>query len=95
VPSPAALATFCANEEANYLGVKGAPGDPALQSVCQLAQLTPAANPSDFDASGSCAGSADKGWCYVQASGSSLCSQAIVFAPAALPIGSLTTLVCQ
>jgi hypothetical protein len=95
VPSHAALATFCANAEANFLGVKGAPGDPALQSVCQLAQLTPAANPADFDANGSCASSPEKGWCYVQGSAASLCSQAIVFAAGTVPIGALTTLVCQ
>jgi hypothetical protein len=34
VPAPSVLDTFCANAEASYEGEKGAPGDPALQSVC-------------------------------------------------------------
>ena len=50
VPPKDVLDDFCASQEAIYPGQKGAPGDPALQSVCQLTQLTASANPVDFDA---------------------------------------------
>ncbi len=94
VPDPNVLDTFCASQEASYQGVKGAPGDPALQSVCQLTQLTRTANAADFDANNSCAGAGDKGWCYVEGAGADGCSQAIVFAPNSPPPGSLMSLSC-
>ncbi len=95
VPAQNVLDTFCDSQEATYQGVKGAPGDPANQSVCQLQQLTTTAFPAaDFDANMSCSQSADKGWCYVQGAGANGCSQAIVFAPNSPPPGSLTNLSC-
>jgi len=96
VPTDSAvLAQFCANAEANYVGEKGAPGDPALQSVCQLTQLVKGTAPAtDFDANGSCDISLDKGWCYVEGAGANGCSQAIVFAQDSPPAGSVTNLSC-
>src|SRR5208282_5215447 len=95
VPDSSVLAAFCAAAEANYTGEKNAPGDPAIQSVCQLAQLVKGQAPAaDFDPNGSCAESTDKGWCYVQGAGANGCSQAIVFAQNSPPAGSLTSLSC-
>jgi hypothetical protein len=94
VPDMNVLDTFCNSQEANYQGVKNVPGDPALQSVCQLQQLTVTANPGDFDNNQSCSQSGDKGWCYVQGAGANGCSQAIVFSPNSPPPGSLTNLSC-
>jgi len=96
VPTKSVLDTFCANAEANYEGEKGAPPDPALQSVCQLTQLVDGqANAADFDANGSCDISADKGWCYVEGAGANGCAQAIVFAQSSPPAGSVTSLECS
>jgi hypothetical protein len=95
VPDKAVLESFCASAESNYGGEKGAPGDPALQSVCQLTQLVRGeAAASDFDPNGSCAQSPDKGWCYVEGAGAKGCSQAIAFANGSPPSGSLTNLSC-
>jgi hypothetical protein len=92
---PSVLATFCANAEATYIGVKGAPGDPANQSVCELTQLVKGTAPAaDFDPNGSCDISTDKGWCYVEGAGANGCSQAIVFAANSPPAGSVTNLSC-
>ncbi len=95
VPDPTVLATFCANAEAAFVGQKGSPGDPALQSVCELTQLVKGqAAAADFDRNGSCGVSTDKGWCYVEGAGANGCSQAIVFAENSPPAGSLTSLSC-
>jgi len=94
VPDPTVLATFCANAEASYMGTKGSPGDPALQSVCELKQLVKSVVPADFDQNGSCGGTTDNGWCYVEGAGANGCSQAIVFAQGSPPAGSLTSLSC-
>jgi hypothetical protein len=96
VPASSVLNPWCEAAEASYTGEKGAPGDPALQSVCELAQLVKGQAPAaDFDSNGSCAESTDKGWCYVQGAGASGCSQAIVFANGSPPTGSLTSLECS
>jgi hypothetical protein len=96
VPDSSVLTPFCEAAEASYMGEKGAPGDPAIQSVCQLAQLVKGqAQATDFDGNGSCAESTDKGWCYVEGAGASGCAQAIVLAQGSLPPGSLTTLECS
>jgi hypothetical protein len=87
------LDQFCDQQEATYKGKPGAPGDPALQSVCELKQLTPMANPNDFNA-GSCAASKDPGWCYVTGVAAKTCSQAIYFADNSPPSGSTTSLSC-
>jgi hypothetical protein len=96
VPPASVLSTFCASQENQFVqsgGVRGAPGDPALQSVCQLTELTPSANPRDF-AGGSCANSPDRGWCYVTGPAAGSCAQAIVIANGTLPPGSVTNLQC-
>jgi hypothetical protein len=95
VPPTPLLASFCASQEQSYMGQKGAPGDPALASVCELTQLTASADPIDFDANGSCAESVDKGWCYVEGAGAEGCAQTILFSSTAVPAGSLTSLVCS
>jgi hypothetical protein len=87
------LNQFCDSEEATYVGKPGGPGDPAQQSICELKQLTPTADPNDFNA-GSCAMSGDKGWCYVTGVAAKTCSQAIYFANGSPPSGSTTTLSC-
>jgi hypothetical protein len=95
-PESSVLTPFCEAAEASYTGEKGAPGDPAIQSVCQLAQLVKGQYPAaDFDQNGSCAESTDKGWCYVQGAGANGCSQAIVFANGSPPAGSLASLECS
>jgi hypothetical protein len=95
VPNQTVLDTFCAAQEGIYQGQKGVLGDPALQSVCQLTQLVKGqAAAADFDNNGSCGGSAEKGWCYVEGAGANGCSQAIVFAQGSPPAGSLTSLSC-
>jgi hypothetical protein len=95
VPDPSALKTFCESQEASYVGTKGALGDPADQSVCELTQLVRGQAPAgDFDVNGSCGNAPDKGWCYVEGAGANNCSQAIVFSLNAPPTGSLTNLSC-
>jgi hypothetical protein len=94
VPDPNVLKTFCEAQEASHASTKGAPGDPANQSVCELAQLVPGQSPAaDFE-NNSCINAPDKGWCYVVGTGANGCSQAVVFSPGAPPSGSLTSLSC-
>jgi hypothetical protein len=99
-PDPTVLANFCAKQEAAYLmygGVAEAPGDPASESVCELRQLTtldPQAS-AEFDPGGSCAASANPGWCYTQSVTETGCAQSLVFANGAVPQGALTTIECN
>lgn len=67
----------------------------AGQSICELRQLNPVANPVDFDPSGSCAGSMDPGWCYVEGSGSAGCAQSIAFAAGSRAPGSTVNVICN
>jgi hypothetical protein len=68
--------------------------DPARVPVCQLVQLTPQDNPSDFQG-GSCASAAvDNGWCYVSGAAAGRCSQMVVFTKNALPKGATARIVC-
>jgi hypothetical protein len=98
-PDPTVLANFCARQETAYLmygGKAGGPGDPANESVCALRQLTtvdPQAS-LEFDPGGSCAASANPGWCYTHGVAETGCAQALVFANGAVPQGALTTLEC-
>jgi hypothetical protein len=94
VPGADVLKTFCDAQEASYAGTKGAPGDPADQSVCELTQLVPGQAPAGDFENGSCSNATDKGWCYVEGAGANGCSQAIVFSPGSPPSGSLTSLSC-
>jgi hypothetical protein len=80
-PPAAVLHDFCKNVD-----------DATKHSVCQLRQLTPELDPSDF-MGGSCAtDQVDPGWCYVTDVGH--CAQSVIFSPTALPSGSLTSLQC-
>ena len=99
-PSPAVLSSFCDDLEQAYQQEVASQGestagltDPANVPVCQVAQLTPAANPTDFQAS-TCAAGADKGWCYVTGAGAGRCPQAIVFTPGTVPQGAVSNLEC-
>jgi hypothetical protein len=66
--------------------------DPTKHSVCQLRQLTPEVEPSDFVAGSCSTDQTDPGWCYVTGVGH--CAQSVIFSPTALPSGSLTSLQC-
>ncbi|MBV9948488.1 MAG: hypothetical protein JOZ69_16680 [Myxococcales bacterium] len=77
-------------QQARYLQWQqaGSPGgtaaDPRNQPSCLLQQLTPAANPTDFQG-GSCAAAADPGWCYITGGAGAACSQQIVLTPGEPP----------
>ena len=93
------LSKFCSSQEAAYTASGGKPGDPNdpdLFPTCALQQLidNPAANASDFDATGSCASGADPGWCYVEGAAASGCQQAILFTNNEPPQGSTVSLQC-
>jgi len=91
------LNSYCDEQEQYFLsagGTGGAPGDPDLSPACGIPQLTPAANPSDFDSSGSCAASASTGWCYLTGAAAGGCAQTIVFSKGQPPAGSTATLTC-
>ncbi len=99
-PSPALLSTFCADleqayqqEVASQAGSTAGLTDPANVPVCQLDQLSSAANPADFQG-GTCVNGADKGWCYVTGAGAGRCPQAIVFTPGTVPQGAVSNLQC-
>ncbi len=98
VPSPEVLDFFCdTNERAfrNAGGSSGGAGDPALESVCVLTQLSTldVRSSIELDANGSCTGSPIAGWCYVDGAGSEGCRQ-ILFAQGSPPHGSFATLIC-
>jgi hypothetical protein len=97
---PTVLDAFCATEEAAYQQEVQAAGspmglqDPALQPVCALAQLTPSAHPTDFSTTGSCVGSHDPGWCYVNGPAAGQCPQSILFTEGQPPSGATVSLQC-
>ncbi len=105
---PTVLEQFCDTQEANYTstgGVVGAGGDPGLQSVCMMYQLT-SGDPNaatEFPNGGSCSSYAPPmtagpgtggGWCYVTGAAANGCPQAVQFSEKALPGGSVTYLQC-
>src|SRR4029077_20112403 len=66
---PNVLANFRAAQKAIWTqqgGMNSGLPNPDTLPVCQLTELTPMVNPTDFDATGSCQGSMDPGWCYVE-----------------------------
>jgi hypothetical protein len=90
------LSKFCASQESAFIssgGMAGGPNDPAQFSTCALQQLNPMANGSDFQM-GSCANSADPGWCYVTGSAAGGCPQAILFTTNEPPQGATVSLQC-
>ncbi len=105
-PDASTSATLCANEEQIFDASGGAASglaDPAQSSLCVLRQLADVTgtntatilhDPADFDASGSCTSSGDKGWCYVSGSAAGACNQALAFAPGAIPAGVTAHLYC-
>jgi hypothetical protein len=88
------LDKFCAAQEAQYKGAKGATGDPDTYPTCALQQLTTGQNPTDFDTNGSCAAATDKGWCYVTGVAANGCPQAILFTNGEPPHGATVSLQC-
>jgi hypothetical protein len=88
------LSKFCAAQEADYKGVKGATGDPDTYPTCALQQLTTGLNPTDFDANLSCAAATDNGWCYVTGTAANGCPQAILFTNQEPPHGATVSLQC-
>jgi hypothetical protein len=104
----ASLNEICDTLETQYVqggGAPGAEGDPALQSVCMLYQLTPSdPNGATEFPGGGCAsytapGTTDPGggggWCYVSGSAAGTCTQAIEFSQGARPANSLAFLECS
>jgi hypothetical protein len=87
------LTKYCQAQEQAFGGTPGGAGDPDLQPVCALAQLTPVNNPTDFT-NGSCGASADPGWCYVTGKAANGCPQAILFSNGEPPTGSTVSLQC-
>jgi hypothetical protein len=76
-------------------GVEGE--DIALNAICEVPSLTPAANPSDFSAVGNaatCKMGSDPGWCYVTGAAAGRCSQAIAFTAKGAISGSQLSLQC-
>ncbi len=111
-PDPSVLAQFNAAQHASWVQAGGLTAgigpDPSTLPTCQVTQLVPASNPpgpacatshtqveADF-LGGTCAASAEAGWCYVQGAAAGTCPQAIVFSPGARPqAGAQIRLVCQ
>jgi hypothetical protein len=101
------LDKFCASLEQSYLaggGKAGAEGDPELQSVCMLYQLT-TADPNggaEFQGGtcnaymppGNTSAGGGGGWCYVTGASAGTCPQAVQFSTNNPPAGSLTYLQC-
>ena len=92
------LDDFCDAQENAYVQggqAPGAVGDPANQSVCMLAQLTPDdSNASSEFANGSCLASSAPGWCYATGPAANGCAQAVQIAPKSLPSGATAYLQC-
>jgi len=68
--------------------------DPNTLPVCALQELTPQLNQADFDQVGSCVGSADPGWCYVEGNAAESCAQEIIFTNGEPPPASTVNLQC-
>jgi hypothetical protein len=95
---PNLLSRFRGSQEAAWQQ-QGGPSsglpEPNTLPVCALLQLTPQANPDDFDAAGSCvSASVDSGWCYVEGQAAGPCPQQIIFTIGDPPPGATVTLVC-
>ena len=63
----------------------GQPGDPSLNTICQVKQLVGA----DL-VGGSCTSSPAAGWCYVTGAAAGTCPQAILFSPGGNPLNGAT-----
>ncbi len=93
VPSSDVLGPFLSSQHEDWLQAGGSQGgavDPSTLTVCQVGQLTGGAL-----AGGTCAQSADKGWCYVTgAAAGTGCQQGVLFSPGTLPNGATVKLQC-
>jgi hypothetical protein len=94
---PDVLQNFRAAQEADWNqqgGLNSGLPDPSMFPVCALRELTPELNPTDFDPSGTCQGSTESGWCYVEGQAAGQCPQQIIFTNGEPPSGSTVTLQC-
>jgi hypothetical protein len=94
---PTVNQNFRAAEEAVWNqqgGTNSGLPDPATLPLCQLQELTPQLNMKDFDSSGSCVGSPDPGWCYVEGQAAGPCPQQIIFTNGEPPPGATVILMC-
>jgi hypothetical protein len=98
------VAKFCDAQESAWQSSKAGP-EPYTVPVCEMQQLykaapgapstcPKAAGPGDFDTTGSCAASADQGWCYVTGAAAGGCGHSILFTNAEPPSGSNVSLQC-
>ncbi len=100
-PSSDTLPAFCQGLEDEYNQAVSANGgssagltDPANVPVCELNQLSPQANPMDFQG-GNCAAGTDNGWCYVTGAAAGKCAHALVFTKNAIPNGAIANVICR
>jgi hypothetical protein len=99
VPPADVLASTCGSLHAQYVTASadagGAAGlvDGSMHSVCQLQQLTPAAEPSAF-AGATCDGAQQPGWCYVTGVAAGRCPQGVFFTASAVPPHATTVVSC-
>ncbi|HZU85185.1 MAG TPA: hypothetical protein VE987_19770, partial [Polyangiaceae bacterium] len=89
-PAPDVLQSFQQAQHEEWTAAGGSNSgqpDPSTMPSCLMQQLTPAANPADFQ-NGSCQGSTDPGWCYVTEQSSTTCSRQVVFSQNEPPSGN-------
>jgi hypothetical protein len=93
IPSTNLLQSFQAAQHQQWLARGGAGPDPSAAPSCLLQQLTPTANPTDFQ-NGTCTASTDPGWCYAGATISGTCQELIAFSSNEPPPGTTASVFC-
>jgi hypothetical protein len=103
IPQADLLAQFQKKQHDDWVNA-GMPGtDPSTLPTCQLQELFqhPAGAASScppalgtFDSAGSCVGSKEPGWCYVEGNAAGSCPQALLFTSGEPPSGATLTLQC-
>jgi hypothetical protein len=99
-PTADVLTRFRAAPHAAWVAAGGAKSgalDPSTFPTCVLRELSPQDTTlpaSDFNGVGSCAGSADPGWCYLEGTAAGSCPQQIVFTQGQPPQGASVSLQC-
>jgi hypothetical protein len=91
------LARFQAAQHAAWAASGGASSmqpDPSLFPVCVLNQLVNVGTMAKDFSSGTCAGSKDPGWCYIEGAAAGSCPQQILFTNGEPPHGSTVNLQC-
>jgi hypothetical protein len=51
-------------------------------------------NPGDFDMTGTCTGSPESGWCYVEGQAAGTCPRRIIFTHGEPPSGAIVNMQC-